>query len=145
MSIDWNAFSPVPSLIGGTLIGLAASALALFDGRIAGISGIVGGLVPPRRGDLHWRLAFVGGLLCAPWAYQALHALPAIRIEAAPLQLAFAGLLVGVGTRLGSGCTSGHGVCGLARGSRRSLVATLSFIATGVATASLVGRFLGGQ
>jgi uncharacterized protein len=135
MDIDWNQFTPWRALAGGALIGLAAVLLALTLGRVAGISGIVGGLMRPVRGDVAWRAAFVGGLLLAPWVWQLALPLPTPRIEASHLTLVVAGLLVGLGTRYGAGCTSGHGVCGLSRGSRRSLVATLCFMAMGFVTA----------
>jgi uncharacterized protein len=131
MTIDWNAFTPWPALIGGLLIGLAAAMFALLNGRIAGISGILGGLLKPTRGDIKWRVAFIGGLIAAPWAYNLFSALPTVQIDAGYGALVAAGLLVGVGTRYGSGCTSGHGVCGLSRLSPRSLVATLTFMGAG--------------
>ena len=132
MSIDWSHFTPWASLAGGMLIGAAAALLVLLCGRIAGISGIVGGLLAPRRGDVAWRLAFIAGLLVAPLATFFYSMSP--RIEAGLGTLAAAGLLVGLGTRYGSGCTSGHGVCGLSRLSPRSLVATGVFMAAGIAT-----------
>jgi len=134
MTVDWTHFTPWPALAGGLLIGLAAAAFVLVNGRIAGISGIVGGLLRPVQGDVAWRVAFVGGLVAAPLAYALFAPLPAVRIDAGAGTLAAAGLLVGLGTRYGSGCTSGHGVCGLARLSPRSLVATVSFMAAGFAT-----------
>ena len=132
MTIDWSHFTPWASLAGGALIGLAAAMLLLLSGRIAGISGIVGGLLVPRGGDIGWRLAFVAGLLLAP-AVMAFYPVSP-RIDAGFGTLALAGLLVGVGTSYGSGCTSGHGVCGLSRLSPRSLVATAAFMAAGIAT-----------
>ena len=132
MTIDWLHFTPWASLAGGMLIGLGAALLVLLNGRIAGISGIVGGLLVPRGGDLGWRLAFVGGLLLAPPLMSFYPVMP--RIDAGFGTLAAAGLLVGVGTSYGSGCTSGHGVCGLSRLSPRSLVATAAFMAAGIAT-----------
>jgi uncharacterized protein len=134
MSIDWNAFTPWSAAIGGVVIGLAVALFVLVNGRIAGISGIVGGMLRPVRGDLAWRLAFIAGLVAAPLAYATAAALPSATIEAGYPVLIAAGLLVGIGTRLGSGCTSGHGVCGLSRLSPRSLVATLSFMAAGFVT-----------
>ena len=135
MTIDWNHFTPWASLAGGVLIGIAAAMLVLLNGRVAGISGIVGGLLAPRRGEIGWRLAFVGGLLIAPAVMLvAFNELPAPRIDASFGTLVLAGLLVGIGTSYGSGCTSGHGVCGLARLSPRSLVATLAFMGAGMAT-----------
>jgi len=134
MTIDWTHFTPWPALAGGLLIGLAAAAFVLVNGRIAGISGILAGLLRPVQGDVAWRVAFLAGLVAAPLAYALFAPLPAIRIDAGAGTLAAAGLLVGLGTRYGSGCTSGHGVCGLARLSPRSLVATVSFMAAGFAT-----------
>ena len=134
MSIDWQAFTPWTALTGGLLIGLAAALFLLLNGRVAGISGIVGGLLRPVRGDIGWRVAFVTGLIGAPLLYALVAALPAPRIDAGLGTLAVAGLLVGVGTRYGGGCTSGHGVCGLSRLSPRSLAATLAFMGAGFAT-----------
>ena len=134
MTIDGAAFTPWASLAGGALIGLAAALLMLANGRIAGVSGVLGGLLAPRRGDVGWRLAFVVGLVGAPLVYALAAAWPVPRIDAGSAALIAAGLLVGVGTRVGSGCTSGHGVCGLSRLSPRSLVATLTFMAVGFAT-----------
>ncbi len=134
MTINWNVFTPWPALAGGVLIGLAAAMLLLFNGRIAGISGVLGGLLRPRRGDVGWRAAFVLGLLGAPLVYALVASLPAVQIDAGNGTLIVAGLLVGVGTRYGSGCTSGHGVCGLSRLSPRSHVATLVFMGAGFAT-----------
>ncbi|UXC20087.1 MULTISPECIES: YeeE/YedE family protein [Comamonas] len=142
MSLDLSAFTPLAALAGGALIGLAAVLLVLFNGRIAGISGIVAALLPPRLQRGAWRLAFVLGLLAAPWIYQWFAPLPAASSSAAWPLLVLAGLLVGIGTRLGSGCTSGHGVCGLSRLSLRSLVATLVFMATGFATVFVVRHLL---
>lgn len=138
MTINWNASTPWPALAGGVLIGLAAAMLLLFNGRIAGISGVLGGLLWPRRGDVGWRAAFVLGLLGAPLVYALVASVPAIQIDAGNGTLITAGLLVGVGTRYGSGCTSGHGVCGLSRLSPRSLVATLVFMGAGFATVFLL-------
>jgi len=134
MTIDWAHFTPWASLAGGMLIGVAAAMLVLLNGRIAGISGIVGGLLAPRRGEIAWRLAFVGGLLVAPAIMFLLGERVAPRIDAGFGTLVVAGLLVGVGTSYGSGCTSGHGVCGLSRLSPRSLVATAAFMLAGAAT-----------
>ena len=134
MTIDWNHFTPWTSLAGGLLIGVAAAAFVLFNGRIAGISGILGGLLRPARGDIGWRLAFLLGLVGAPLAYATVSALPSATIAADDFTLAAAGLLVGLGTRYGAGCTSGHGVCGLSRQSPRSLVATAAFMLAGFAT-----------
>lgn len=130
--IDWAAFTPGTALAGGLLIGSAASLLVLFNGRIAGISGILGGLLRPSRGDIAWRAAFLGGLIGAPLVYTAMGKFPALTIDASYPVLIVAGLLVGVGTRYAGGCTSGHGVCGISRLSLRSLFATLSFMAAGI-------------
>jgi uncharacterized membrane protein YedE/YeeE len=134
ITVDWPHFTPWAALVGGSLIGLSAIGLAWFNGRTAGISGILGGVLRPVKGDTAWRVAFVLGLLLAPWAWQVFSPLPASQVAASNTTLALAGLLVGVGTRYGSGCTSGHGVCGLSRLSVRSLVATLSFMAFGFIT-----------
>lgn len=144
MTIDWNAFTPWASLAGGALIGLAAAMFLLLNGRIAGISGIVGGLLAPSRGDIAWRAAFVLGMVAAPAAWLLFTTLPAAQIDAGYPALIIAGLLVGVGTRYGSGCTSGHGVCGLSRLSLRSLGATLAFMAAGFATVFVVRHLIGG-
>ncbi len=143
MTIDWNAFTPAASLAGGVLIGLAAALLILLNGRIAGISSILGGLLRPVRGDVSWRAAFVAGLVVAPAVYGIVTAVPVPSIDAGWGALTIAGLLVGVGTRYGSGCTSGHGVCGLSRFSLRSLVATLAFMGAGFVTVYLVRHVVG--
>jgi uncharacterized membrane protein YedE/YeeE len=132
--IDWQHFTPWASLAGGILIGVAAAMLVLLNGRVAGISGIVGGLVGAWRGDVAWRVAFVLGLLVSPALYAFIQGRPVVRIEAGWGTLVLAGVLVGVGTSYASGCTSGHGVCGLSRLSPRSLVATLAFMAAGMLT-----------
>jgi uncharacterized protein len=142
MNIDWNAFTPLASLAGGALIGLAAALFVLLNGRIAGISGVLGGLLRPVRGDVGWRVAFVLGLLGAPLVYALFTAVPAPRIAAGWVALIVAGLLVGVGTRYGAGCTSGHGVCGLSRLSPRSLVATLTFMGAGFVTVFVLRHLL---
>ena len=142
MSIDWQSFTPWASLAGGILIGTAASLLILFNGRIAGISGIIGGLFHPKVGDISWRAAFIAGLLGAPLIYRLFTELPAIQIDANYGILIAAGLTVGVGTRYGSGCTSGHGVCGLSRLSPRSLVATITFMAAGFAATYVVRHLI---
>jgi uncharacterized protein len=136
--IDWTNFTPVSALAGGVMIGLAAAAFVMLNGRIAGVSGIVGGLLRPAPGDAAWRVAFIAGLIIAPWAYAAVAPLPESTIEAGYPAVVLAGLLVGIGTRYGSGCTSGHGVCGVARLSRRSLIATACFMAAGFATVFVV-------
>lgn len=142
MTIDWANFTPWASLAGGTLIGLAAAMFILLNGRIAGISGIIGGLLRPAKGDALWRVALVTGLVLAPLIYQLAFALPAVEVNASVAMLIVAGLLVGVGTRYGSGCTSGHGVCGLGRGSQRSLVATLAFMASGFLTVFVIRHLI---
>ena len=138
MNIDWMHFTPWASLAGGVLIGLAAAMLVLLNGRIAGISGIVGGLLVRQRGETAWRLAFVAGLLAAPGVMALLGTAVVPRIDAGFGTLAAAGLLVGLGTSYGSGCTSGHGVCGLSRLSPRSLVATAAFMLAGIGTVFVV-------
>jgi len=128
-------FTPLSALIGGALIGGAASLLILANGRVAGVSGILGGLLALPRGDWAWRAAFVAGLIGGPWLVGVLRGAPvAITIEAEGLTLVAAGLLVGYGTRMGGGCTSGHGVCGIARFSRRSLAATATFMVVAAVT-----------
>lgn len=143
MSIDWQHFTPWTALGGGALIGLAAALFVLLNGRIAGISGVLGGLLVPRAGDIAWRVLFVAGLLLAPIVYGLVATLPAMTIAASYPTLVVAGLLVGVGTRYGAGCTSGHGVCGLSRLSPRSLIATLAFMAAGFATVFVTRHLLG--
>ena len=138
MTIDWTNFTPFAALSGGVLIGLAAAVFVLFAGRIAGISGIIGGLFRPKAGDTAWRGAFLAGIVAAPWFFQAIAPLPGARIEAGTGTLILAGLLVGIGTRYGAGCTSGHGVCGISRLSPRSLIATACFMLAGFATVFIV-------
>ncbi len=142
MTIAWNDFTPWQSLAGGVLIGTASALFILFSGRLLGISGILGGLLAPRRGDAGWRLAFVAGLLAAPPAWALFGELPPVRIEAGATVLMVAGLLVGWGTRYGSGCTSGHGVCGLSRLSPRSMAATAAFMGAGFGTVYAVRHLL---
>jgi uncharacterized membrane protein YedE/YeeE len=132
------------AVLGGVLIGAAAGALALLDGRIAGISGIVGGLMRPLRGERAWRWAFVAGLLLAPVVHVLVAPVPTAHLSRSLPLLLVAGLLVGFGTRLGSGCTSGHGICGLARLSRRSLAATLVFMGTAMVTVFVARHVLAG-
>jgi uncharacterized membrane protein YedE/YeeE len=134
MAIDWIHFTPWPSLAGGLILGLASAMFILMNGRILGISGILGGLLRIQPGEVAWRLTFLLGMVAAPLVLSLV--LPtgfieAPRIEAGYGAIAIAGLLVGFGTRYGSGCTSGHGVCGLSRLSLRSLVSTLTFMAFG--------------
>jgi len=143
LNIDWNAFTPWASLGGGAVISVAAAMLLLLNGRIAGISGVLGGLLRPVRGDITWRVAFIAGLVLAPLLYLLLAEWPATQIDASWGALVLAGLLVGVGTRYGGGCTSGHGVCGLSRLSPRSAVATLLFMAAGFATVFVMRHLLG--
>jgi uncharacterized membrane protein YedE/YeeE len=142
MTIDWNHFTPWSSLAGGILLGLAAALFILLNGRVLGVSGIVGGLLPPRRGDASWRLFFLAGLLVAPTVWALFHPAVVPRIAASAPVVVIAGLLVGWGTSYGSGCTSGHGVCGLARLSPRSLVATLAFMGAGFVTVLLARHLL---
>ena len=133
-----ESFTPVSGLIGGLLIGLAAALLLLLNGRLSGISGIVGGLVVPKDSDAGWRMAFVAGLLVGALAYLlATGDAVLVRMQASLPVLVLAGLLVGFGTRLGSGCTSGHGVCGLARLSKRSIAATGVFFGVAILTVFL--------
>ncbi len=141
-----ESFTPVASLVGGVLIGLAATVMLLFHGRITGITGILAGVLDRRsRGDVLWRVLFFGGLvaggtvlaLAAPQLFTA-------DLVRSPWAIVAAGLLVGFGTRLGSGCTSGHGVCGISRFAPRSLVATAIFMATGAATVFVVNQLMGG-
>jgi uncharacterized membrane protein YedE/YeeE len=143
MTVDWAHFTPWTALAGGLLIGVAAAMLLLFNGRIAGISGILGALLHVVKGDLSWRLAFLFGLVIAPVVYEMVAPLPAVQVDADTITLIAAGLLVGIGTRYGSGCTSGHGVCGVSRLSPRSLVATVSFMAAGFLTVFAVRHLLG--
>lgn len=137
-------FTPWSSLSGGILIGLGTVILLLFNGRLAGISGIAGGLLSPGRGDILWRVVFLSGLIVgAALYYRAFDGAPVARRDFPVWLLALAGALVGFGTSLGSGCTSGHGVCGLGRLSPRSAVATAIFLVTGIATTYVVRHWLG--
>lgn len=145
MVIDWAHFTPWASLIGGIVLGLASAIFILFNGRILGISGILGGLLSPRAGDIGWRVSFFLGMAAAPTVFALLAPaglLSAPRIDASYGLIVVAGLLVGLGTRYGSGCTSGHGVCGLSRLSPRSLVATLTFMGAGFATVFVVRHLI---
>ena len=142
MTIDWNHFTPWSSLAGGLLLGLASALFILVNGRVLGISGILGGLLRPAAGDAGWRVWFIAGLLAAPLLFTLLATPAAVRVDAGWGALVLAGLLVGAGTRYGSGCTSGHGVCGLSRLSPRSLVATLSFMGAGFVTVFVVRHLL---
>lgn len=135
MHVDWNSFAPLPALFGGIILGVAAVLYIHAHGRILGISGILGGLVRGKPGDWLWRLSFILGLVTSPlWARALLSVHPAQVIDADFPQLIVAGVLVGFGSRYGSGCTSGHGICGLSRLSPRSLLATASFMVTGFVT-----------
>ena len=140
-----HEFTPLTGALGGALIGLAAALLLALNGRIAGISGIVGGLLPPRAGDALWRLLFVLGLALGALLVRLYSGAPlAVPVESSTFALVLGGLLVGFGTRLGSGCTSGHGICGLARLSPRSLVAVLTFMASAMLTVFALRHALGG-
>jgi len=148
MSIAWTQFTPVASLLGGLLIGIAVALFVLGNGRIAGIAGIVGALLQSLRqrrpvASQRIGIAFVAGLAIAPWLWRLAAPLPAAAVDVGPAGLVLAGLLVGVGVRMGSGCTSGHGVCGLSRLSPRSAVATLAFIGAGFATVFVLRHALG--
>jgi uncharacterized membrane protein YedE/YeeE len=141
-----EAFTPLPSLLGGALIGLSAALVLLALGRVAGVSGIFGGLLAPKRGDLGWRLAFALGLMFGgALVSRVMPSLLAVNIDRSLETLAVAGLLAGFGARMSNGCTSGHGVCGLARFSRRSLVAVTTFITTGALTVFVVLHLCGGS
>lgn len=142
MTIDWIHFTPGMSLLGGVLIGISSALFILANGRIAGISGILGGLLSRKPGDIVWRIAFLLGLVAAPAAIFALTGPTTATIEANTEVLVIAGLLVGIGTRYGAGCTSGHGVCGLSRLSPRSLVATLAFMGAGMAIVFVMRHLL---
>ena len=147
MSILWNEFTPWASLAGGLLIGLSAALLIALLGRVAGISGITGALLQmPTWSAVKqwgWRLAFIVGMVAAPLVWQLFAPLPAMEMPSNPVVIIVAGLLVGFGTRMGSGCTSGHGVCGLSRLSVRSFAATLTFIATGAVTVFVMRHVFG--
>lgn len=138
MTIDTLQFTPVSALAGGLMIGAAAALYMLLNGRIAGISGMLGRLIDRATADRASPLAFLVGLIAAPWLWRLFAPLPGITISASNTLLIAAGLLVGFGTRYGSGCTSGHGVCGISRGSARSLVATGTFMAFGILTVFLL-------
>jgi len=145
MNIDWAHFTPFASLAGGVMLGVASAIFILVNGRILGISGILGGLLPPKAGDSTWRIAFILGMLAAPTVFHAVvpaQYITAPRMDASDWMVIAAGLLVGIGTRYASGCTSGHGVCGLSRLSPRSLVATLSFMGAGFAMVYVLRHIL---
>jgi len=145
MVIDWGHFTPLESLGGGLLIGLAAALFMMVHGRIMGVSGILGGILRPIKSDFLWRATFLLGLIAAPFVARMAGLISAPKIDGSVFQLVIAGLLVGFGTALGSGCTSGHGVCGIARLSPRSLLATVLFVSSGMVTVWAVPFFgLGG-
>lgn len=145
MNIDWQHFTPYSAMIGGVLVGLAASLLMLLNGRVAGISGIVGGLLESSaRGDKAWRWAFVLGLVVTPWVYVLFAVYPQVSVQANTIELVIAGLLVGLGTRYASGCTSGHGICGLGRLSPRSMVAVMAFVGAGFVTVYVLRHLING-
>jgi uncharacterized membrane protein YedE/YeeE len=144
MQIDWVAFTPVPALLGGMLLGISAAIYMLLHGRILGISGIIAGLLNPQRGDWGWRLSLLLGILSAPlFAAFFMDFHPTQIIDTNWTGIVVAGLLVGFGAQYGSGCTSGHGICGLSRLSPRSLMATVMFMFSGFLTASFVRHALG--
>jgi uncharacterized membrane protein YedE/YeeE len=145
MNLDWANFTPWSSLTGGIILGIASALFILINGRILGISGILGGLLPPKLGDTTWRIAFLLGMFAAPTVFHAVvpaEYITAPRIEGTEWMIVVAGLLVGVGTRYASGCTSGHGVCGLSRLSPRSLIATASFMGAGFITVFVVRHLI---
>jgi hypothetical protein len=144
MQIDWLSFTPIPSLLGGMILGLAASLYALLHGRILGISGIISGLLHPRASDLAWRFTLVLGLVSAPFLAVFFGVFPIVVIDSSWLAIVIAGLLVGFGSQYGSGCTSGHGICGLSRLSPRSLAATLAFMCAGFVTVFVTRHLIGG-
>lgn len=143
MRFDWNHFTPLGALAGGVLVGTAAAMLVLLNGRVAGVSGVLGGMLRPVKGDSAWRITFVLGLVGSPLVYPLFAPLPQLQVDAGYGALVLAGMLVGVGTRYGAGCTSGHGVCGLSRLSFRSLVATVAFMGAGFVTAFVTRHVLG--
>jgi uncharacterized membrane protein YedE/YeeE len=144
MNIDWLSFTPIPSLLGGMILGVAAALYVLLHGRILGISGIVSGLLHPKHGDIVWRIALVLGLLSAPFLAAVFFAIrPVVEINTDWFGVLIAGLLVGFGAQYGSGCTSGHGICGLSRLSPRSLVATATFMGAGFLTVFILRHLLG--
>lgn len=144
MLIDVAHFTSGLSLTGGFVIGLAATVLVLFNGRVAGLSGILGGLLTWPRSDIGWRLAFLLGLIGAPLIASLLGKPATADIEAGWGEIVVGGFLVGIGTRCAGGCTSGHGVCGLSRGSARSLVATATFMVAGFVTVFIQRHLIGG-
>jgi len=144
MQIDWISFTPVPSLLGGMILGVAAALYVLLHGRILGISGIVSGLLHPKLADTAWRLSLVLGLITAPFLGAIFFGIfPIVEIDSSWLAIGIAGLLVGFGAQYGSGCTSGHGICGLSRLSPRSLVATLAFMSAGFIMVFVLRHLIG--
>ena len=143
MSIDLIHFTPHEAIVGGAIIGIAVSILLLFQGKIAGISGILYRLLEPSAVDLRWRTAFLLGLLLSPTIWQWFSQLPVIEVNTSTLSLVLCGILVGYGTVLGSGCTSGHGICGISRLSKRSFIATCLFMASGIITTYIVRHIVG--
>ncbi|MBG0812200.1 YeeE/YedE family protein [Methylosinus sp. H3A] len=143
MHIDWTNFTPWSAAAGGVAIGLAAGLMILLLGRIAGVSGIVAGLLPPAKGDVSWRVAFILGLVASAALLRLAGAAATPVFDIGYDATIVAGLLVGFGTRLGGGCTSGHGVCGLSRLSPRALVATLAFMASGALTIFVLRHIMG--
>jgi uncharacterized protein len=138
-------FTPISAAIGGALIGLSAVMLMLFNGRIAGVSGVLGGLLNTQISDRAWRVAFIAGLIAAPLAAGlAGYAVPMPKLPGSFVIIAIAGLLVGFGTRMGSGCTSGHGICGIARLSPRSIAATMIFMTSAIVVVALTHHALAG-
>jgi len=145
MQIDWLSFTPIPSLLGGVILGLAAALYVFLHGRILGVSGIVAGLLHPKLTDTAWRLSLVLGLISAPFlAALFFGIIPIVEIDSGWLAIVIAGLLVGFGAHYGSGCTSGHGICGLSRLSPRSLVATLAFMSAGFVMVFVIRHLIGG-
>ena len=145
MQIDWLSFTPIPSLLGGMILGVAAALYVLLHGRILGISGIISGLLHPKLTDSAWRLNLVLGLISAPFlAALFFGIIPVVEIDSSWLAIVIAGLLVGFGAQYGSGCTSGHGICGLSRLSPRSLVATLAFMCAGFVMVFAIRHLIGG-
>lgn len=142
MMENWQTTPILYALAGGLFIGIAATLLILINGRIAGISGVIGGLLQPTRGNIAWRLCFLLGLVISPILYSLTLPLPVVEIAANDWRILLAGLMVGIGTRFSAGCTSGHGVCGIARLSIRSIMATITFIVTGMLTVFLTQHYL---
>lgn len=144
IQIDWLSFTPIPSLVGGVILGLAAALYVFLHGRILGISGIISGLLHPQLIDSAWRVSLLSGLLAAPFlAALCFDIFPIVVVDADWIALIIAGLLVGFGSQYGSGCTSGHGICGLSRLSPRSLVATLAFMSAGFLMVFLLRHVVG--